>query len=252
VQIDALAPTGTASVTLNDLGVPRFHFQENVAWDRLAVSPALLEAVQSAHAICFGTLAQRTAISRATIQSLIAAAATDALRIFDVNLRGDFYSRDVIEQSLRLANVLKLNKDELATLAELFSIDGPLRSQIKSLAEKFQLKVVALTFGEKGSLIYADGVWSEQVPQPTMVVDTVGAGDSFAAALVLGMLARMPLEDIHSLANDVAGFVCSHPGATPALPEAFRKRCSVFPVAISQTQTGMQASPNTSETHSQS
>lgn len=240
VQLDPLAPTGTASVTLNDSGIPRFRFQGDVAWDRLTVTLPLLEAVRKADAVCFGTLAQRDSMSRTTIQSLLAAAPTEALRIFDVNLRDNFYSRAVVECSLHLANVLKLNNDELTILTEMFSINGStMRSQIQSLAEMFQLHVVALTFGEKGSLIYSNGAWSEQLPQTTVVVDTVGAGDSFAAALTMGLLARMPLKDIHSLANDVACFVCSQPGATPVLPETFRKKCQILPLAVLPAQTGV-------------
>jgi fructokinase len=245
VQLDAMAQTGTASVTLSESGIPRFHFQEDVAWDRLTVTPPLLDVVQKADAICFGTLAQRGVVSRTAIQSLLAAAPVEALRIYDVNLRDNFYSQELIERSLRLANVLKLNNDELTILAEMFSINGAMRTQIESFAEKFQLNIIALTFGEKGSLIYSKGVWSEQLPQPTPIVDTVGAGDAFAAALVMGLLARMPLKDIHSLANDVACFVCSQPGATPALPEAFRKKCQILPLAILPAQTGVPVSQST-------
>jgi fructokinase len=233
VQVDPVAPTGTASVTLNPSGIPQFHLQENVAWDRLVVTEHLLNIVQTADAICFGTLAQRGVVSRSAIQRLLAVASADALRIFDVNLRGSFYSRDVIDQSLALANVLKLNSDELPILGEMFSIGGGTpRSQIQSLAKMFQLRIVALTCGEKGSLIYAEGVWSEQVPAPTPVVDTVGAGDSFTAALVMGLLAGMPLQDAHAFANEVSTFVCSQPGATPALPQAFRNRCQNLPLAL--------------------
>jgi len=232
VQVDTLSPTGTASVTLNEAGIPRFHLQENVAWDRLVVTEQLLEVVQNAHAICFGSLAQRSAVARATIQRLLAAAPSDVLRIFDVNLRGNFYSRELVDQSLTLANVLKLNSDELPILAEMFSIHGTHRTQIQSLAEMFQLKCVALTCGDRGSFIYAGGVWSEQLPKPTPVVDTIGAGDSFTAALAMGLLAGMRLEEIHTFANEVAAFVCSQPGATPALPRDFRNRCQVLPLAV--------------------
>jgi fructokinase len=239
VQLDPLAPTGTATVSLNESGIPQFHFQQNVAWDRLAVTQPLLDAIQGADAVCFGTLAQRDIVSREAIQGLLAAAPKEALRIFDVNLRDNFYSREVVERSLRLANGLKLNSDELAVLVEMFSIEEGVRRQIQSLAEMFQLKIVALTRGEKGSLIYAGGAWSEQLPKPTPVMDTVGAGDSFAAALVMGLLARMPLEDIHLLAGDLAAFVCSQPGATPALPEAFRDRLLILPLTFPPPQTGV-------------
>lgn len=232
VQVDSDAPTGTARVTLNHLGVPRFHFQENVAWDRLQMSESLLEVIRTADAICFGSLAQRNPISRKTIQHLLAVAREDALRIFDVNMRDKFYSREIIQDSLRLANGLKLNSDELAVLSELFSIHGSPQNLIESLAERYPLRIVALTRGEKGSLIYAGGLWSEQTPGPTPVVDTVGAGDSFTAALVTGMLAKMPLPEVHAFANEVASFVCSQAGATPKLPQSFCSRCRILPVSL--------------------
>ncbi len=225
VQIDPLAPTGTASVTLNHSGVPHFDFRKNVAWDRLTVTPDLLALVQSADALCFGSLAQRAPASRATIQCLLRAASPDALRIFDVNLRDGFHPLEVMAESLCLANVLKLNEDELVILAQLFSFEGSPRCQIQMLADRFKLKVVALTRGERGSLLYANGLWSEQKPQRVEVVDTVGAGDSFTAALALGLLGRMSLADIHAFANEVAGFVCSQRGATPPLPALLQNRC---------------------------
>ena len=231
VQVDPRAPTGTARVTLDHSGIPCFHFQNNVAWDHLEATARLIEVVQSADAICFGSLAQRTDVSRAAIQQLLAAAPEESLRIFDVNLRGDFYSRAVIEQSLGVANALKLNDGELAILAELFAIDGSPRIQIQWLAEKFQLKMVALTSGEKGSSIYSGADWSEQLPAPTAVVDTVGAGDAFTAALVMGLLAKMPLQHAHAFANNVASFVCSQPGATPVLPLSLRDKCQFLPMA---------------------
>lgn len=229
VQVDSVAPTGTASVMVDHSGIPRFTFQENVAWDHLAASAPMLEVVQAADAVCFGSLAQRGAVSRAAIQRLLAGVPSEAFRIFDVNLRDAFYSRAVVEQSLGLANVLKLNSDELAILSQLFSMDGAPRKQIQSLAERFRLKVIALTRGHEGSLIYAQGVWSEQFPEPTPVVDTVGAGDSFTAALAMGLLTGMKLKDMHSFANEIAAFVCSQAGATPALPQTFRSKCRILP-----------------------
>ncbi len=222
VQIDPARPTGTVTVTLNDNGTPHYTFAEDAAWERLAETNEALEAVRRAHAICFGTLGQRSATARRTIQRLIAAAPSEALRIFDINLRRDFYSREVIEESMRLSNVLKLNKEELAVLTAMFSLQGDDRQRLEWLTRTFGFKVVALTKGSSGSLIHQEGIWSELPSQQIQVVDTVGAGDAFAAALTMGVLSRRRLAEVHKFAAEVARYVCSQKGATPLLPDAFR------------------------------
>ena len=225
VQVDETAPTGTAKVELSGDGLAHFTIQENVAWDLIAVTDEAVAVARRAHAICFGSLAQRCEPSRRTIQHLVAATPPDALRVFDINLRQQFYSRDVIEQSLQLANVLKLNDDELPTLAAMFNLTGsteddscgadtPVRvfaarqpsartrvsaphkieHQIEWLAHTFSLRLVALTRGANGSLLYQkdndnnnnEVRWSDCPSRPVKVVDTVGAGDSFTAATGVG------------------------------------------------------------------
>lgn len=237
VQVDETAPTGTAKVELSGVGLAHFTIQENVAWDCLALTEEALAAARAADAICFGSLAQRSEPSRTTIQQLVATAPAGALRVFDINLRQQFYSRGVIEGSLRLANVLKLNDDELPILAEMFNLMGStenqswgeIERQIERLAQAFSLQVVALTRGANGSLLWQGGRWSDCPSRPVKVVDTVGAGDSFTAALVLGLLGRKDLDEINTIANDVARFVCSCAGATPALPVEFARRFSATP-----------------------
>jgi fructokinase len=229
VQVDTIAPTGTATVALSGNGLAHFAIQENVAWDCIAVADEALADARETDAICFGTLAQRGEPSRSAIQQLVAATPADALRVFDINLRQRFYSRSVIEQSLRLANVLKLNDSELPTLAEMFGLTGAVKDQIERLAKGFNLQLVALTRGENGSLLYQreDGQWSDCLSRAVKVVDTVGAGDSFTAALVLGMLRKMDLDEINSVANEVARYVCSQAGATPTLPAEFARAFSM-------------------------
>jgi len=233
VQIDEAAPTGTAKVELSGNGLAHFTIQENVAWDYISTTPEALAAAREAHAICFGSLAQRSEPSRSTIQQLVAAAPADALRVFDINLRQQFYSRGLIERSLQLANVLKLNDDELLSLAEMFGLTGTTEHQVECLARTFRLRVVALTRGANGSLLYQkeknEARWSDCPSRPVKVVDTVGAGDSFTAALVLGLLRKMDLDEINTFANDVARYVCSQAGATPALPLEFARRFSISP-----------------------
>jgi fructokinase len=224
VQLDAAAPTSTVSVSLNGDGVPHYVIHENVAWDQLAVTPTALALVRSADAVCFGTLAQRNGIARAAIQRLVAAAPSTTWRVFDINLRQTFYSQDIVEQSLRLANVLKLNDSELPILAEMFNLGKTPRQQIEALAKGFGLRLVALTRGAQGSLLYREGRWSEQKSLVVQVVDTVGAGDAFTAALVMGLLLEMSLDDLHATAAELAAHVCSQAGATPLLPPSIRER----------------------------
>jgi fructokinase len=218
IQVDDQAPTGTVAVTLSGDGLPTYTIHENVAWDRLAVTPAALEAITKADAICFGTLAQRSEPSRTTIQTLLAAAPKNALRLLDLNLRQDYYSRELIEQSLRLANVLKLNDAELAILAKLLNLPSSTRAQIEHLAQQYSLQWVALTRGSDGSLLYQSGRWSDCPGAPVTIADTVGAGDAFAAAMVMGLLHKLDLDLINARANEVARYVCSCAGATPPLP----------------------------------
>jgi len=235
VQIDDTVPTGTAKVALSGEGLAHFTIQENVAWDHIAVTREALAAASEAHAICFGSLAQRSEPSRNTIQRLVAGTPADALRVFDINLRQQFYSRGLIEQSLQLANVLKLNDDELPTLAGMFGLTGlsehQIKHQIEWLAHTFSLRLVALTRGANGSLLYQkdnnEVRWSDCPSRPVKVVDTGGAGDSFTAAMVLGLLRKMDLNEINAIANEVARYVCSQPGATPALPIEFARRFSI-------------------------
>jgi len=188
VQMDDEVPTGTVSVSLSGNGIPHFVIHEPAAWDRLAVTEAALKDVSVADAICFGTLAQRSEPARTSIQRLVGAAPVDALRVFDINLRQNYFSREIIEVSLGLANVLKLNDGELLILAKLFGLDGSPRRQIELLAQQFGLRLVALTRGPAGSLLFQDGQWSDCPSIPITIVDTVGAGDAFTAALVMGLL----------------------------------------------------------------
>jgi fructokinase len=224
VQIDDTAATGTVTVSLSGNGIPNFTIHEQVAWDRIAVTSKALDAVRQADAICFGTLAQRSESARISIQRLVAAASGDKLRVFDINLRQNYFSRQVIEESLRLANILKLNDAELPILASFFSLKGNIQDQIKQLAKKFSLQVVALTRGPAGSLLYQAGQWSDCPSVPISIKDTVGAGDAFTAALVMGLLQKMKLDEINTLADEVARYVCSCHGATPPLPRVICDR----------------------------
>jgi fructokinase len=222
VTVDPAAPTGTVLVELGPGGQPRFTIHENVAWDRLTADEIAIDRAADAHAIYFGSLAQRSEPAREAIRSLIAASHADALRVFDVNLRPPYIDRDVIEGSLALASVLKLNEEELPVFAAMFGLPQGVRDQVTALARRFNLPVVALTRGERGSLLWADGAWSDHPGLVVEVCDTVGAGDAFTAALTVGLLAGWGLDAINQRANEVAAFVCTMPGGMPALPDRLR------------------------------
>lgn len=214
IQRDETFPTGTVSVQVSEGGQPSYTIHENVAWDRLK------ESEVEADAICFGTLAQRSAASREAIQKTVAA--QKGLRVLDVNLRQHFYSRELLAQSLELANVLKVNDHELPLIAEMFGVGGDARAQMLALAEEFSLQTVACTRGGNGSLLFSRGQWSEHPGISVRVADTIGAGDSFTAAMTIGLLRNWDLETINARANEVAAFVASQPGGTPLLPDSIR------------------------------
>ncbi len=223
VQLDPAAPTGTVTVKLADDGQPAFTIHEGVAWDRLAVAGSAVLAMGEADAVAFGTLAQRCEPSRATIHALLGSARPGALRILDLNLRQTYFSEDIIKMSLGLASVVKFNDGELPALAPMFHLRGTVREQLEQLAGQYQLKLVCLTRGAHGSLLYSEGKWADDPGAPVVVKDTVGAGDAFTAALAMGMLRGKSLEAINKHANEVARFVCSREGATPLLPDALRQ-----------------------------
>jgi fructokinase len=222
VQVDPDRPTGRASVALSGDGVPQFVIDANAAWDYLSATREALAAVREADAICFGSLAQRSPPGAAAVQRLVAAASYPTLRIFDINLRQNFRDQEVVTRSLTMADVLKLNDQELPVLAQLFALTGSARQQLEQMAERFDLQLVALTRGGQGSLLYQAGNWSDRGTEAVEIVDTVGAGDAFTAALAMGLLGRMELEHLHALAAELAGYVCTRSGATPPLPDHFR------------------------------
>jgi fructokinase len=222
VTIDPVAPTGTVPVELDQGGQPRFTITENVAWDRIEADETALEIAARADAVYFGSLAQRSEPARRAIRQLVVASPSGALRVFDVNLRPPFVDREVIEGSLILANLLKLNDQELPVFATMFDLSGSVRDQVAELAHRFNLSTVVLTRGERGSLLWTESGWSDHAGLAVLVCDTVGAGDAFTAALTVGLLAGWDLDAINQRANEVAAFVCTKPGGMPALPQHLR------------------------------
>jgi len=218
VQVDDSLPTGTVAVEIDAGGQPCFHITPDVAWDHLQVTPEALIVASSADAVCFGTLAQRDAVARRSIRALVAASPSGALRIFDVNLRQQQFSPVLIEESLLLATVLKVNDLELPQLAVMFGLTGSVHAQMVQLADRWQLRAVAVTRGAQGSALLTEHGWSEHPGVRVTVVDTIGAGDAFTAAMTIGLLSGWALDDVNAQANRVAAFVASNTGGTPPLP----------------------------------
>lgn len=211
------APTGTVGVQLVD-GQPHYTIHQPVAWDYLTLSPEASACLQQAQAVCFGSLAQRSAVSRSTIVQALELCPTDALRVFDINLRQHFYTSELLHASLERCNVLKINDDELRTIAPLFQLKGNELEQARQLFHHYQLRYLVVTRGAQGSLAL-DAHSVSQLAAPTVqVVDTIGAGDSFTAAFVVSLLQGRTLEQAHKRASDLAAFVCTQAGATPELP----------------------------------
>ena len=215
--------TGVVTVSLDDDGHASYAFAADTAWDALPWSDDLARLAARTSAVCFGTLGQRSDCSRETIRRFVAATEPTTLRIFDVNLRPPFVSDAVILESLALANVLKLNDEELPALAALCAWTGSDVEIMQKLADRFTLRAVALTRGAAGAALLRGGQVSEHPGIETHVVDTVGAGDAYTAVLTLGLLEGRNLDAINRLACQVAAFVCSQSGATPQLPDWNRR-----------------------------
>lgn len=221
VAIDPRHPTGRVDVRVDAQGVPTYVIHEPVAWDFLATDGSLLDLARRAGAVCFGTLAQRSPHSRDAIRTFLRATRRECLRVFDINLRQSYYSRVVIEGSLRAADVLKLNDAELPVVTDLLGITAPdAATAAREMMSRYPLRLVALTRGPHGSALFArDGAAEDHSGFPAaQLADTVGAGDAFTAALVVGLLAGRPLARINAAANRLAAYVCTRPGATPPIP----------------------------------
>ena len=207
-------PTGTVQVELDARGVPTYTIMEGVAWDHIPFTPEMEALAQRADAVCFGSLVQRMA-SRESVLRFLRATRPDALKVFDINLRQHYYSPEVLEESLKIADILKINDEEIRIVADMFGLGGDDVAVSRALIDRYALRLVILTKGAQGSeVITVD----DTLPQPAgeaEVVDTVGAGDSFTAAFVVAYLRGASLADAQRLASDTAAYVCSCKGAMP-------------------------------------
>lgn len=217
-------PTGTVGITLNESGIPQYEIREDVAWDNIPVSEELLALAQDTSAVCFGSLAQRNIVSRRTIQRFLEAMPDNrqTFKIFDVNLRQNYYDREVIGTSLEYCNILKLNDEELPIIVQLLGVEGcGDEEKCRCLMKKYSLDILILTQGSRGSYVFTEDETLFIETPKVEVADTVGAGDAFTGAFVGSLLNGKSVREAHITAVRVSAYVCTQHGAMPEIPESF-------------------------------
>ena len=215
-------PTGTVQVTLDEKGIPCYEIMENVAWDNIPYSSALEELAHNCKAVCFGSLAQRSEVSRATINRFIDAMpdTEDTYKIFDINLRQHFYCKETIENSFAKCNVLKINDEELVIVSRMFGYPELSQSEAcRRILDAYGLKMLILTCGTDGSYVFTAGETSFHPTPKVEVADTVGAGDSFTGSFIASILKGKSILEAHRRAVEVSAYVCTQNGAMPILPD---------------------------------
>lgn len=219
IQING-RPTGTVEVKLNQQGIPEYIIHENVAWDYIQFDDSVEGKLFNADIICFGTLAQRSHISSENINKMLKSVGPDTLIVFDVNLRQRYFSKEIIERSLQLCHVLKLNEEELQIISAMLQLKGEsYENRLVELRKRYQLQLLAFTHGSAGSLLLTPSAKSFLSTPQIRIKDTVGAGDSFTAAMVVGYARGESLNELHQKAVDVSAFVCTQEGAMPEYDE---------------------------------
>lgn len=221
---DVPYPTGTVQVEIDQSGVPQYEIKENVAWDNIPYTERLESLAERTTAVCFGSLAQRNVVSRNTINRFLDVVSRNEenLIVFDVNLRQGFYNKEILCNSMKRCNILKINDEELVTVSRMFGYPGiDLQDKCWILLGKYNLKMLILTCGINGSYVFTPGNVSFQPTPKVEVADTVGAGDSFTAAFISSVLKGKSVSEAHSLAVRTSAFVCTEKGAMPTLPTQF-------------------------------
>ena len=221
-------PTGTVKVTLDDRGVPDFVITKDVAWDYIELTSESSDLARQLNAVCFGSLAQRNRVSHNAITKFLDLLPQETLKIFDINLRQNFYNKQLIDDSLAISNILKINDNELIIVAELFGLKGNEEYLCRKLLNTYELELVAYTCGANGSYLFGKNDKSYLKTPVVKVKDTIGAGDSFTAALMVSLLNGYNLSECHLLAVDIAAFVCENDGAMPEYPKELRNRIGIF------------------------
>lgn len=216
-------PTGSVQVSLDEKGVPAYDIKENVAWDNIPFTNEIESVARSCRAVCFGSLAQRNAVSCNTIRKFIESTPSGCIRIFDINLRQNFYTSNVIRDSLELCNILKINDEEIMLVSRMFNYDSSnIENVCRTIMEDFSLEMVILTCGTKGSYIFTKGGVSFMPTPKVNVADTVGAGDSFTGSFCAAILRGLPVAEAHKKAVEVSAYVCTQNGAMPEIPESMK------------------------------
>lgn len=220
-------PTGTVHVDIDANGIPSYEIKRGVAWDNIPYTNSLQNIADKTCAVCFGSLAQRDSVSRTTIRRFIDGLPSDnsVLKIFDINLRQDFFTTEIIDESIKRCNILKINDEELVLVSRLFEYGGlDLEDKCRFLMDKYNLRILILTCGANGSYVFTkEGSTFIDTPK-VEVVDTVGAGDSFTAAFTAALLSGKSIKEAHRLAVDVSAYVCTQAGPMPELPDNLRNR----------------------------
>lgn len=218
LQEDSSHLTGTVEVQVDSQGQAEYEIKENVAWDHLEWNDGLKNLAGTCAAVCFGTLCQRNIVTRNTLKNFLECCPQKTIKVFDINLRQNFYTREILEESLYKATWAKVNEQELETLTDLLGLKGDdLKESLEILRRRYKLDLAALTLGENGCLVNTKNERIYLQGHKIEVADTIGAGDSFTAGLLVGLLKKKPLRRAIAIANDLAAQVASKPGGTPLI-----------------------------------
>lgn len=216
-------PTGMVNVVLDEEGVATYDIKENAAWDNIPYTPQIEALASRCKAVCFGSLSQRSEVSRQTVYRFLDAVPAGCLRVFDINLRQNFYSRNVICESLRRCDILKINDEELVEISRMFGYPGlDLENKCWLILGKYNLRMLILTCGANGSYVFSEGRISFVETPKVTVADTVGAGDSFTGSFIAALLKGLTVPEAHRRAVEVSAYVCTQNGAMPTLPERLK------------------------------
>ena len=220
-------PTGTVQIELDEAGIPCYEIKENVAWDNIPFTVDLEKLAKKTRAVCFGSLAQRNTVSRETINRFldVMSDAAGQYRVFDVNLRQGLYDKEILCNSMKRCNILKINDEELIAVSRMFEYPGiNLEDKCRALLSEYGLEILILTCGVNGSYVFTrENVSFVNTPK-IEVADTVGAGDSFTATFISAILKGKSIREAHELAVEVSAYVCTQNGAMPELPISIKSR----------------------------
>ena len=216
-------PTGMVDVALDEEGVATYDIKAGSAWDNIPFTPQIQALAERCRAVCFGSLSQRSEVSRQTVYRFLDAVPEDCLRVFDINLRQNFYTKNVICESLRRCDILKINDEELVEIARMFGYPGlDLENKCWLIIGKYNLKMLILTCGANGSYVFSEGKMSYVETPKVAVADTVGAGDSFTGSFIASILKGLSIPEAHHRAVEVSAYVCTQNGAMPVLPDRLK------------------------------